>query len=203
MQALIESRLLSNSGDWSELTFLQLARLESMRSRVLRIFFESYRGQETSISDEKIRKEAKVPPVCVLIMARRLQLAARISRRAPPVLFALLQRDRSPWKKKVLVDLCHLRETMLENPVATVLRGIVLPCLSETVPLACQSGSSLGQSCGALQTGDRRGPGPSKLDHLEGAGVRPDRVFRLCFQTKNGAPAECHCIVSLHGIDLH
>ena len=95
MQALIESRLLSNSGGWSELTSSQLAKLESVRSRVLRKFLESYRGQETSISDEKIRKDARVPPVHVLIMARRLQLAARISGGAPLALFALLQRDRS------------------------------------------------------------------------------------------------------------
>ena len=59
-------------------------------------FLECFRGKETSVSDEKIRKMAKVPPVFVLVMARRLQLAARISRKAPPALFALLQRDRSP-----------------------------------------------------------------------------------------------------------
>ena len=79
---------------------------------MLRKILESYGGQETSISDEKIRKEAKVPPVHVLIMGRRLQLAARISRGAPPALFALLQRDRSQWDKQVLVDLCYLREIM-------------------------------------------------------------------------------------------
>ena len=70
---------------------------------------------ETSVSDEKIRKMAKVPPVFVLVMARRLQLAARISRKAPPALFALLQRDRSPWKRQVLMDLCRLRDYMPEK----------------------------------------------------------------------------------------
>ena len=80
-----QSRLLSNSGGWSVLALPQLAKLESVRSRVLKkTFLERYRGQETSISDEKIRKEAKVPPVHVLIMARGLQSAARISRGAPP-----------------------------------------------------------------------------------------------------------------------
>ena len=54
---------------------------------VLRKVLESFRGEETPISDEKIREEAKVPPVLVLVMARRLQLAARISRGAPPALF--------------------------------------------------------------------------------------------------------------------
>ena len=70
-----------------------------------------FRGKETSVSDEKIRKMAKVQPVFVLVMARRLQLAARISRKAPPALFALLQRDRSPWKRQVLLDLCRLRDS--------------------------------------------------------------------------------------------
>ena len=56
---------------------------------MLRKILKSFRGEETSISDKKIRSEAKVPPVHVLVMARRLQLAA-------PALFALLQGDRSP-----------------------------------------------------------------------------------------------------------
>ena len=99
MQALVKSRLLSNAGGWADVTLSQMAKLESVRSRVLRKFLECFRGKETSVSDEKIRKMAKVPPVFVLVMARRLQLAARISRRAPPALFALLQRDRSPWKR--------------------------------------------------------------------------------------------------------
>ena len=73
MQALVESRLLSNSGGWADVTLSQLAKLESVRSRVLRKILESFRGEETSISEEKkIRKEAKVPPVHVLVMARRL-----------------------------------------------------------------------------------------------------------------------------------
>ena len=58
---------------------------------------------------------AKVPLVFVLVMARRLQLAARISRKAPPAPFALLQRDRSPWKRQVLLDLCRLRDSMPEK----------------------------------------------------------------------------------------
>ena len=76
---------------------------------------ECFRGKETSVSDEKIRKMAKVTQVFVLVMARKLQLAARISRRAPPALFALLQRDRSPWKRQGLLDLCRLRDCMLEK----------------------------------------------------------------------------------------
>ena len=48
-------------------------------------------------------------------MANRLQLAARISRWAPPARFALLQRDRSPWKRQVLVDLCRLRDIMRDK----------------------------------------------------------------------------------------
>ena len=40
---------------------------------------ECFRGKETSVSDEKIRKMGKVPPVFVLVMARTL----------PPALFAL------------------------------------------------------------------------------------------------------------------
>ena len=48
-------------------------------------------------------------------MARRLRLAARVSKGAPPALFALLQRDRSPWKRQVLVDLCRLRDTMRDK----------------------------------------------------------------------------------------
>ena len=68
------------------------------------------------MSDEKIRKMAEVPPVFVLVMARRLQLAARISRKAPPAPLALLQRDRSPWKRQVLLDLCRLRDSMPEKP---------------------------------------------------------------------------------------
>ena len=60
-------------------------------------------------------QEAKVPPVHVLVMAKRLQLAARVSRGAPPALFALLQRDRSPWKRQVLVDLCRLRDIMRDE----------------------------------------------------------------------------------------
>ena len=78
-------------------------------------FWTVCRGGATSVSDEKIRKEAKVPLVHVLVMARRLQLAVRISRGAPPALFALLQRDRSPWKRQVLVDFCRLRATMRES----------------------------------------------------------------------------------------
>ena len=111
MQALVEARLLSNSGGWADVTLSQLAKLDSVRSRVLKKILESFKGEETSISDEKIRKEPKVPPVHVLVMERRLQLAARTSRGAPPALFALLQRDRSPWKRQVLVDLCRLRDT--------------------------------------------------------------------------------------------
>ena len=34
---------------------------------------------------------------------------------APPALFALLQRDRSPWKRQVLVDLCRQRDTMRDK----------------------------------------------------------------------------------------
>ena len=115
MQALVESRLLSNAGGWADVTLSQMAKLESVRSRVLRKILECFRGKETSVSDEKIRKMAKVPPVFVLVMARRLQLAARISRKAPPALFALLQRDRSPWKRQVLLDLCRLRDSMPEK----------------------------------------------------------------------------------------
>ena len=115
MQALVESRLLSNAGGWADVTLSQMAKLESVRSRVLRKILESFRGKETSVSDEKIRKKAKVPPVFALIMARRLQLAARISRGAPPALFALLQRDRSPWKRQVVLDLCRLRDSMPEK----------------------------------------------------------------------------------------
>ena len=115
MQALVESRVLSNAGGWADVTLSQMAKLESVRSRVLRKMLECFLGKETSVSDEKIRKMAKVPPVFVLVMARRLQLAARISRRAPPALFALLQRDRSPWKRQVLLDLCRLRDSMPEK----------------------------------------------------------------------------------------
>ena len=86
-----------------------------MRSRVLRKILESFRGEETSISDDKIRKQAKVPTVHVLVMARSLQLARRISRGAPRALFALQQRDRSPWKRQVLVDLYRLRDTMRDK----------------------------------------------------------------------------------------
>ena len=115
MQALLESRLLSNAGGWADVTLSQMAKLESVRSPVLRKILECFRGKETSVSDEKIRKTAKVPLVFVLVMARRLQLAARISRRAPPALFALLQRDRSPWKRQVLLDLCRLPDSMPEK----------------------------------------------------------------------------------------
>ena len=115
MQALVESRLLSNAGGWADVTLSQMAKLESVRSRVLRKILECFRGKETSVSDEMIRKMAKVPPVFVLVMARRLQLAARISREAPPALFAHLQRDRSPWKRQVLLDLCRLRDSMPEK----------------------------------------------------------------------------------------
>ena len=70
-------------------------------------------------SDEKIRKEAKVPPVHVHVMARRLQLAARISRGAPPALFELLQRDRSPWKRQGrLSDI--MRDTLGAMPLPPV-----------------------------------------------------------------------------------
>ena len=77
MQALVESKLLSNAGGRADVTLSQMAKLESVRSRVLRKILECFRGKETSVSDEKIRKMAKVPPVFVLVMARRLQLAAR------------------------------------------------------------------------------------------------------------------------------
>ena len=109
MQALVESRLLANAGGWADVTLSQMARLESVRSLVLRKILE------TSVSDERIRKMAKVPPVFALVMARRLLLAARISRKAPPALFALLQRDRSPWKRQVLLDLSRLRDSMPEK----------------------------------------------------------------------------------------
>ena len=82
---------------------------------MLRKILKSFRGKETSVSDERIRKMAKVPLVFALVMARRLQLAARISRGAPLALIALLQRDRSPWKRQVLVDLCRLRDTMRDK----------------------------------------------------------------------------------------
>ena len=85
----MESRLLSNAGGWSGVTLSQLAKLESVRSRVLRQILASFKGEEMSVSDERIRMEARVPPGHVLIMARRLQLAAR---GATPALFALLQR---------------------------------------------------------------------------------------------------------------
>ena len=78
MQGLVESRLLSNAGGWADVTLLQMAKIESVRSRVLRKIVECFRGKETSMSDEKIKKMARVPPVFVLVMARRLQLAARI-----------------------------------------------------------------------------------------------------------------------------
>ena len=61
-------------------------------------FWNVSEEKKRRVSDEKIRKMAKLPPVFVLVMARRLQLAARFSRRAPPALFAHLERDRSPWK---------------------------------------------------------------------------------------------------------
>ena len=115
MQALVESTLLSIAGGWEDVTFSQMAKLESVRSRVLRKIWECFRGKETSVSNEKIRKMAKVPPVFVLVMARRLQLAARISRGAPPALLALLQRDRSRRKRQVLLDLCRLRDSMPEK----------------------------------------------------------------------------------------
>ena len=48
MQALVESRLLSNAGGWADVTLLQMAKLESVRSRVLRKILECFRGKETS-----------------------------------------------------------------------------------------------------------------------------------------------------------
>ena len=42
MQALVESRLLSNAGAWADVTLLQMAKLESVRSRVLRKNFEMF-----------------------------------------------------------------------------------------------------------------------------------------------------------------
>ena len=67
------------------------------------------------MSDAKIRKTEKVPPVNVLVIAKRFHLAARISRGAPLALFALLQRNRSPWKRQVLVDRCRLRDSMRDK----------------------------------------------------------------------------------------
>ena len=69
MQVLVESRLLSNSGGWADVTLSQVAKLKSVRSRVLRKILGRFRREKTSISDEKIRKEANVPPVYVLVMA--------------------------------------------------------------------------------------------------------------------------------------
>ena len=59
MQALVESRLLSNAGGWADVTLSQMAKLESVRSRVLRKNLESFRGKETSVSDEKDQGEGK------------------------------------------------------------------------------------------------------------------------------------------------
>ena len=52
----------------------------------------------------------------------------------------------------------HDVKTWLEKPVASVCCRTVLPCLSKTVSHTCQSGRSLGSSCGAMQTSNTSGP---------------------------------------------
>ena len=44
MQALVESRLLSNAGGWADVTMSQMAKLESVLSRVLRKILECFRS---------------------------------------------------------------------------------------------------------------------------------------------------------------
>ena len=50
MQALVESRLLSNAGGWADVTLSQMAKLESVRSRVLRKFLECFQGKKSRLA---------------------------------------------------------------------------------------------------------------------------------------------------------